>query len=78
VQVCVITTQKDFAIDQYKGLVKGMVRSHSTSPDGLEHFCNMEKVPRDGWVHPVDIKNVESFRKSMDDLLSAIHEREDP
>jgi hypothetical protein len=72
VQVCVITTQEDFAINQYLGLVQENLRSHSTSLDGWKHYCNMDKVPRDCWVHPVDIKNVESFRQSMGGLLEEI------
>jgi hypothetical protein len=73
VQVCVITTQEDFAINPYLALVKETMHFRSTAPD-LQHFGG---VPRDGWLQLVDIGNVESFRKSMNGVIIAIRDRED-
>jgi hypothetical protein len=73
IHVCVITTQQRFAIRPYQNLVNGRVHLNSTPVDDLKHFIN---VSRDSWLQVVDMRNVETFRRSMDGLLKAIRERE--
>jgi hypothetical protein len=67
VQVCVITTQEDFAINPFLDLVR--------KPMSLGNF--LKKVLRDGWLQVVNIDSVDGFCQSMGDLLVAIRKREE-
>jgi hypothetical protein len=67
VQVCVITTQENFAINPFLGLVRKPMR--------LGNF--LENVRRDGWLQVVNIDSVEGFRQSMGGVLVEIRNCEE-
>jgi hypothetical protein len=67
--VCVITTQRHFAIRPYQNLAKGSVPLNLNSADDLRHFIS---VSRDSWMQFVDMQNLENFRQSMNGLLKEI------